>query len=440
MRFDLITIFPEFFAAAEVSLIGKAQAAGRLEIAVHNLRDWTDDPHRTVDDAPYGGGAGMVMKADVWGRALGDVLARDLPGQPGKRVLAIPTPSGQPLRQETVARLAREAGQIAVACGRYEGIDARVAEHYRRAEGVEVLEYSLGDYVLNGGEVAALALLEAVGRLVPEVVGNPESLVEESHGPTGLLEYPVYTRPPVWEGLEVPEVLSSGDHARVREWRRRRALERTLERRPDLAAALNPADFSGAEKEWLAGRGVLLAPFFQHVTIRPARPEEAAEVAELGAETFPDACPETLSPDRIAAFVAYEFATDTVAARLADPGFQYLVAEGENGALLGYTLSILDLTDSDREEMRFSAGAVYLSKCYVRGPWRGAGLAGALLEAAVAGVGEARPEATCIMLGTNIANVRAQKFYKRHGFKKAGRRNFDVGGSLETDVVMRRNL
>jgi tRNA (guanine37-N1)-methyltransferase len=240
MRIDVLSIFPEYLAPLDLSLIGKARETGLLDVRVHDLRTWTTDRHRTVDDTPAGGGAGMVMRADVWGAALDDVLAEDAPPgdgtTAGATMLVVPTPSGETFTQRTAEELAA-APRLVVACGRYEGIDARVAEAYREA-GIDVREVSIGDYVLNGGEVAALVIVEAVGRLVPGVVGNPESLVEESHGAAGLLEYPVYTRPVSWRGHEVPEVLFSGHHARIARWRRDRALERTAARRPDLVEQL----------------------------------------------------------------------------------------------------------------------------------------------------------------------------------------------------------
>jgi tRNA (guanine37-N1)-methyltransferase len=231
VRIDVVSIFPDYLAPLELSLVGKAREAGLLDLRVHDLRDWTTDRHRTVDDTPFGGGAGMVMRPDVWGTALDDVLDE------GAHLL-IPTPSGAPLTQRTAEALATES-HLVVACGRYEGIDARVAEHYRSRPGIRVTEFTIGDYVLNGGEVAALVVVEAVGRLLPGVVGNPESLVEESHGAAGLLEYPVYTKPPVWSDLEIPDVLLSGHHARIERWRRDQALTRTAERRPDMLAALD---------------------------------------------------------------------------------------------------------------------------------------------------------------------------------------------------------
>ncbi|MFP5415439.1 MAG: tRNA (guanosine(37)-N1)-methyltransferase TrmD [Actinomycetes bacterium] len=229
MYFDIITIFPGYFAPLDLSLVGRARRAGLVDWAVHDLRRWTHDRHRTVDDTPYGGGAGMVMKPEPWGEALDHVLAHAW----STPTLVVPTPSGEPFRQATAHEWAGLA-HVTFACGRYEGIDARVIEYARTR--MPVREVSLGDYVVNGGEVAVLAMVEAVVRLVPGVVGNPHSLVEESHSVEGegLLEYPVYTKPPRWRGLDVPEVLLSGDHGRVARWRRAEAWKRTAQRRPDL--------------------------------------------------------------------------------------------------------------------------------------------------------------------------------------------------------------
>ena len=246
MRVDVVTIFPEYLAPLELSLVGKAREAGLLDVRVHDLRDWTSDRHRTVDDTPFGGGAGMVMRPDVWGLAL-DALLADGPAR-----LVVPTPSGEPFTQRHAEAWAAEE-RLVVACGRYEGIDARVVERYR--DRVPVSEVSLGDYVLNGGEVAALVVVEAVARLLPGVVGNPESLVEESHGVDGLLEYPVYTKPASWGGLDVPEVLLSGHHGKVERWRRDQALERTAARRPDLLARLDPATLDKHDRQRLAELG-----------------------------------------------------------------------------------------------------------------------------------------------------------------------------------------
>ncbi|MCB7137680.1 tRNA (guanosine(37)-N1)-methyltransferase TrmD [Cellulosimicrobium marinum] len=257
MRVDVVTIFPDYLAALDLSLVGKARTAGILDLRVHDLRDWTSDRHRTVDDTPFGGGAGMVMRPDVWGRAIDDVARPATPDDapaPGARAhLVVPTPSGTTFTQRTAEALARE-DHLVFACGRYEGIDSRVAEHYR-ATGAPVSELSIGDYVLNGGEVAALVMVEAVARLLPGVVGNPESLVEESHGAAGLLEYPVYTKPPVWADREVPEVLLSGHHARIHRWRRDEALRRTAARRPDMLRALDVTTLDRHDLAVLAEEG-----------------------------------------------------------------------------------------------------------------------------------------------------------------------------------------
>ena len=235
MRIDVITIFPEYFAPLDVSLLGKARERGLIDVHVHDLRDWTDDVHRTVDDTPYGGGPGMVMRAEPWGRALDAVVPPDVDAPPRLVVL---TPSGRPFDQETAQGYAEEPWLV-FACGRYEGIDARVAEDAARRMPVD--EVSIGDYVLAGGEVATLVVVEAVSRLLPGVVGNPESIVDDSHA-HGLLEGPAYTRPSSWRGLEVPPVLLSGDHAAIHRWRRDQGLRRTVERRPDLFGAGDGAD------------------------------------------------------------------------------------------------------------------------------------------------------------------------------------------------------
>ncbi|WP_109210613.1 MULTISPECIES: tRNA (guanosine(37)-N1)-methyltransferase TrmD [Microbacterium] len=229
MRVDIVTIFPTFFDVLGVSLIGKARDRGILDMHVHDLRDWTHDRHRTVDDTPYGGGAGMVMKPEPWGEALDAMLTEE-------SVLLVPSPAGELFSQPMARELAEEK-HLVFACGRYEGIDQRVVDHY--AERGRVRLVSLGDYVLNGGEVAAMAVIEAVSRLIPGVVGNPESLVEESHE-LGLLEYPSYTKPAQWRGLEVPAVLLSGNHGAIAAWRHEQSLERTRAHRPDLLPQADP--------------------------------------------------------------------------------------------------------------------------------------------------------------------------------------------------------
>lgn len=234
MRVDVVTVFPDYLAPLGLSLIGKARERGLLDVRVHDLRTWTDDVHRTVDDSPYGGGPGMVMTPEPWRRALEHVAPPDGP-QP---VLLVPTPGGLPFRQDLAVALSAEPW-LAFACGRYEGIDGRVVEHARQR--MRVLEVSLGDYVLAGGEVAALVVVEAVARLLPGVLGNADSALDDSFsgaGLAGLLEAPAYTRPPSWQGLDVPPVLLSGNHAGIARWRRDEALRRTQQRRPDLLAAL----------------------------------------------------------------------------------------------------------------------------------------------------------------------------------------------------------
>jgi tRNA (guanine37-N1)-methyltransferase len=229
LRIDVVSIFPDYLAPLRQSLLGKAIERGQVDVAVHDLRRWTDDVHRTVDDTPYGGGPGMVMLPEPWGRALDDIAP---PGAPQPRLI-VPSPAGRPFRQADAARLAAEPWLL-FACGRYEGIDARVTEYAARRMPVE--EVSLGDYVLAGGEVAVLVIAEAVGRLLPGVLGNDRSAADDSfgEGPQGLLEAPAYTKPASWRGLDVPEVLLSGNHAAIARWRAERSRERTAEHRPDL--------------------------------------------------------------------------------------------------------------------------------------------------------------------------------------------------------------
>ena len=271
MRLDVVSIFPEYLAPLRLSLIGRAVEKGIIDLGVHDLRDWTHDRHRTVDDTPYGGGAGMVMKPEPWAEALTAILGVDAevpdgpegsptaapasaesgpvgpePAAPAGRqdrpagdrpALIVPSPAGTPFTQAHAAELAGRE-HLVFACGRYEGIDQRVVEWAR--DHAEVRLHSIGDYVLNGGEVAALVMTEAIARLVPGIIGNPESLTEESLE-DGLLEYPVYTKPAAWRGRAVPDILLSGNHAAIARWRRDERLRRTAEVRPDLIAALDPA-------------------------------------------------------------------------------------------------------------------------------------------------------------------------------------------------------
>ena len=284
MRLDIISIFPEYFAPLDVSLIGKARERGTLDVTLHQLRDFTHDVHKTVDDTPYGGGPGMVMKPEVWGEAIDSIIASVVSGADDSAVtdasidaegiagsaasagfegaagsaasagfegaaggvgpvglprLVVPTPSGRPFTQELAQELAAEPW-LMFACGRYEGIDSRVMAEY--GSRLQVDEVSIGDYVLAGGEVAVLVMVEAIGRLLPGVLGNAHSAVDDSFAPgamSNLLEGPVYTKPPVWRGHVVPDVLLSGHHGKVARWRRDEALRRTVANRPDLAAALD---------------------------------------------------------------------------------------------------------------------------------------------------------------------------------------------------------
>ena len=226
MKIEVVTIFPSYLDALRQSLPGKAIASGLVDLRVHDLRGWTHDVHHSVDDAPYGGGPGMVMRAPVWGEALDEICT-------GETLLVVPTPAGELFKQATAQRWSTEE-HLVFACGRYEGIDHRVVEDAARRMRVE--EVSIGDYVLPGGESAAVVMIESVLRLLTGVLGNPASHREDSHSPVlgGLLEGPSYTRPPSWRDLDVPDVLLSGDHARIAAWRREVSLQRTRERRPDL--------------------------------------------------------------------------------------------------------------------------------------------------------------------------------------------------------------
>jgi tRNA (guanine37-N1)-methyltransferase len=277
MRIDIISIFPEYFAPLDVSLIGKARQRGVLDVRVHDLRQWAYDRHRTVDDTPYGGGPGMVMKPEPWGEAL-DTVAPPSPRTPGcgsgsgsgsssgsssgsgsgsgsgagvPPRLVIPTPSGRPFTQAQAVAYAAEPWLI-FGCGRYEGIDSRVVEEARTRMPVD--EVSIGDYVLAGGEAAVLVMIEAIGRLLPGVLGNAESAVDDSFAPgrmETLLEGPIYTKPPVWRERAVPEILFSGHHAQIARWRRDEALRRTAAHRPELLEHLDPQALDARDREVL---------------------------------------------------------------------------------------------------------------------------------------------------------------------------------------------
>lgn len=377
MRIDVISIFPDYLAPLSLSLAGKARDKGILDLHVHDLRDWAHDRHRTVDDTPYGGGAGMVMKPEPWGEAL-DQLAPSGGGAGPRPTLVVPTPSGAPFTQAIAAELATRE-HLLFACGRYEGIDQRVLDH--AATRMEVREVSLGDYVLNGGEVAALAVIEAVARLLPGFMGNAESLVEESHQ-DGLLEYPVYTKPAQWRGLDVPEVLLSGDHARIEAWRRDQALRRTAERRPDLRHPAELLDDLEVRSVQPADAGELFtlqrACWVQEMQANPGVPIPALD------ETLED--------------LRQWIGTDTV-----------LVVRSA-GRLVGAVRARLH----DRPD---GAAVWDIGRLMVAPDLQGRGLGRLLLERIEA---LAPAEATSYELFTGAGSTRNQRMYKRAGYSLRG--------------------
>jgi tRNA (guanine37-N1)-methyltransferase len=372
VRVDVITVFPDYLAPLELSLVGKARARGLLDVRVHDLRQWTHDRHRTVDDTPYGGGAGMVMRPEPWGEALDAVLA-DAPSPP---VLVVPTPSGRPFSQSVAQELAREE-HLVIACGRYEGIDQRVVEH--AAGRMRVLELSLGDYVLNGGEVAALAVVEAVARLLPGFMGNAASLEEESHGRSALLEYPVYTKPPSWRGLDVPEVLLGGDHARIAAWRHAQALRRTAERRPDLLHPSGTVDHAALD----GGAGEL----------RPFRRGDLGELMTLQWACFPP--PERESMEQLL--------DDTALGTT----FVLRAAERLVGTVRGRLVE-----DAAGEPTVWEIGLLMVAP-----DLRGRGLGGLLLAHAEAA---AHPDARTLRLLTGAAKEDNLRWYRRAGYSLRG--------------------
>lgn len=288
MRYDVVTIFPEYLEPLKLSLLGKAREKGLVDLHLHDLRDYTFDRHRTVDDTPYGGGAGMVMKPEPWGLALDEVLAASPlqtatedsaedadPAADTRPLLIVPSPAGAVFDQAMAYELAEEK-HIVFAPARYEGIDERVLDWAQ--ESFRVMPVSLGDYVLYGGEVAVMAMIEAITRLIPGAMGNPASLEEESHT-GGLLEYPVYTKPAVWRDREVPEVLLSGNHGAIARWRRDRQIERTLERRPDLLEAYPVEQWDKKDRRFLAERGVHFANPAKAAQKKAKQQKHAAEAA-----------------------------------------------------------------------------------------------------------------------------------------------------------------
>jgi tRNA (guanine37-N1)-methyltransferase len=367
MRIDVLSIFPGYLAPLELSLPGKARAKGLLELHVHDLRQWTHDRHNTTDDTPYGGGAGMVMKPEPFGEAF-DALGVD-----ERTTVIFTTPSGELFTQALAHELSTRE-RLVFACGRYEGIDQRVIDHAR--ERAEVREVSLGDYVLNGGEVAALAITEAVVRLIPGFMGNPDSLVEESHE-DGLLEYPVYTKPKEWRGHEVPDVLLSGDHGKIAAWRHDQRVRRTAERRPDL---LHGSAVTGG---W---------------EIVKASPADAAELL-----TLQRACvvQEAVANQTLLLPPLHE-GLDDVAATIAAKHVWVVRIEGR---LVG---SVQAVADGDTWE---------IGRLMVAPDLQGRGLGRALLEHAES----ARPaDATAYRLFTGAASEANLRRYKRAGYRVVG--------------------
>lgn len=283
MKIDIVSVFPEYFEVLNLSLLGKAQSKGLVEVTAHNLRDWTHDVHHSVDDTPVGGGAGMVMKPEVWSECLDELLQlepavidnteniedsadsfdtgdscdtadSDTAQSSASPVLIFPNPSAPLFTQQDATELSH-ADHLLFGCGRYEGYDARIPQYYR-AQGIDVREYSIGDYVLNGGEVAVSVMLEAITRLLPGFMGNAASIVEESYtGENALLEHRQYTKPAEWRGIKVPDVLLSGNHAKVDRFRRDEALAKTDELRPDLIEALDCTKLDKADRKTLMSLG-----------------------------------------------------------------------------------------------------------------------------------------------------------------------------------------
>ncbi len=389
MRIDVVSIFPEYLAPLRLSLVGKAIDNGLLDLAVHDLRGWTHDRHRTVDDTPYGGGAGMVMRPDPWGEAL-DQLA---PADSDPRLL-IMSPAGRLFDQGMAAELAAEQ-QLIFACGRYEGIDARVARH--AASRLRVDEVSIGDYVLNGGEAATLVIIEAVARLLPGVIGNPESLAEESHsaGHDQLLEYPVYTKPPSWRGLDVPEILLSGHHGKVAAWRRQQALELTRQRRPELVPA---AELTG------------------EIEIRRGVAADAGEVFTLQRAAF------VIEGQQNGSFQIPPLTDGIEVVEAALTRDTVLVAR-LRGRLVGAVIGTAG-----------EAGDWIIGRLVVVPDLQARGIGGRLLDAAEAA---APPNRTVLRLITGAGSKRNIGFYARRGYRVVGEDDTASGAPI---VIMEKPL
>ncbi len=385
MRIDVLSIFPTYLEPLHLSLVGKAVETGLVELGVRDLRDWTHDRHRTVDDTPYGGGAGMVMKPEPWGEALDEI------GGPSARLIVL-TPSGRTFTQAIAHELAAE-DHLIFACGRYEGIDARVVED--AGQKMRVDELSIGDYVLNGGEAAALVVIEAVVRLLPGVIGNPASLTEESHsaGHEGLLEYPVFTKPPSWRGHDVPEILFSGHHGKIAEWRREQALAKTRDRRPDLLP-------SGS----------------QHVVIERATAADAGEVLTLQRAAY-------VSEARLNRSTEIPPLTETLTeVEDAVAGDLVLVARLD-GRLVG---SVRGRVEPD--------GAWYVGRLVVAPDRQGLGLGRRLLSEIESW---APTSATVCRLWTGAASSFNQAFYRAAGFEEINRATDPSGVAI---VIMEKAL
>ena len=388
MRIDVVTIFPDYLAPLDLSLPGKAREKGLLDLAVHDLREWTTDRHHTVDDTPYGGGAGMVMKPEPWAAAL-EAVARDA-------TIIFTTPSGEPFTQQLAQELSGHE-HLVFACGRYEGIDQRVIDHASSIGTVR--ELSLGDYVLNGGEVAALAITEAVVRLLPGFMGNAESIVEESHA-DGLLEYPVYTKPASWQGHDVPDVLLSGDHGRIAAWRREQSERRTAERRPDLLPRTRV----------IAGLGDL--------DVRPAVPADAGELY-----TLQRACwLQELEANPGVAIPALRESLDDVRRGLGEWTVR-VAREPDSGRLVGAVRGRLD-----------AHGEWDIGRIMVAPDLQGRGLGRALLELVE---GLAPPAVTTYVLFTGARSTDNLRMYKKAGFRLRSDRTAPPGAVVLTKRISR---
>lgn len=385
MRVDVLSIFPDYLAPLDLSLPGKARANGLLDLHVHDLRRWATDRHHTTDDTPYGGGAGMVMKPEPWGAAFDELAIEDA-------TVVFTSPSGAPFTQATARELAVH-DRLVFACGRYEGIDQRVIDH--AASRTEVREISIGDYVLNGGEVAALAIIEAVVRLIPGFMGNPESLTEESHE-DGLLEYPVFTKPASWRERDVPPVLLSGNHAAIATWRREQAVRRTAERRPDLVHASQ----------------TLVVGDLEELEIRPATPADAGEVLTLQRACWMQ---EALSNPRVEIPALTESLEDVT--EWLEQWTTHVVRH--EGRLIAACRGRIDATNGEQGD------CWVIGRLMVVPDLQGRGFGRWLLEHSES---LAPAEARSFMLFTGAGSASNLKMYKKAGYRVSG--DADVPGAV----------